>query len=112
MKPHRSTPRRHPAPRLAALGIAISLALPCAAASDDELDADAIEPAWTRRLVADLRDEKRPPRWLGENLHFKKGVGLEYRSDWKLGDRELEVGLQGPVVRKNKRLGLTFEVRF
>ena len=115
MKTTRTTPRMRPrGSLLAALGASLSLAIPCAAANDAEIDVDgnAIEPAWTQRLVAYPSDEKRPPRWLGKNVHFKKGVGLEYRSEWKLGDHPLEVGLQGPVVRKKKRLGVTFEVRF
>jgi hypothetical protein len=55
----------------------------------------------------------RPPRWLGPNLFFAKGVGLEYRRGLKLGDHLIEFGLQGPLVHRKKRAaGVTVELRF
>jgi hypothetical protein len=49
---------------------------------------------------------------MGENVHFKKGYGFEYRRELRMGETPLELGFKGPVVRKKKRLGLTVEVRF
>ena len=98
-----------PGPLLAVLGAGLSLALPSAVAA--ELDVEPSEPAW-QRLAAEAPPAPRPPRWLGENVSYRKGVGLEYGGKLKLGDHPLEYGFQGPIVRKKKRVGLTFEVRF
>ena len=44
-------------------------------------------------------------------LRFRKGAGLEVRQQLSFGERELIVGVKGPLMKK-KRLGLAFEVRF
>ena len=57
--------------------------------------------------------DDRPPAWLGDNVFYKKGSGLEYRfQDMKVGETPIEVGVQGPIVHKKKSVGLTVEVRF
>ena len=82
-------------------------------------------PAWTRWLDPNA---ERPPGWMGENVYYKKGTGLEYRQEAKLGENPIEVGIQGPILRKKKDrsgfaepggrqrrmsgVGLTVEVRF
>ena len=55
----------------------------------------------------------RPLRWMGANLFFAKG-GLEYRRELKLGDLPIDLGLQGPLMHKNKQAeaGMTVEIRF
>ena len=53
-----------------------------------------------------------PPAWMGDHFHFQKGYGLEYRHILKMGAHPLEFGVQGPVIRKKKRLGVTLVVRF
>jgi len=93
---------------LATLGVGLAVGLPLSAA------ADPLEP--TRPLPPSYRwlesDSDRPPEWLGEHVYYKKGSGLEYRRELKVGDNPIEVGLQGPIVRKKKSVGLTVEVRF
>ena len=70
-------------------------------------------PVVSRLSAPATRGEKpRPPAWMGENVHFKKGYGFEYRRELRMGETPLELGFKGPVVRKKKRLGLTVEVRF
>jgi hypothetical protein len=65
------------------------------------------------RLLPEPYDtEARPPRWLGENWFYKKHAGLEYRRELKLGDSAFVLGLQGPLVAKKNRAGLTVEIRF
>jgi hypothetical protein len=49
---------------------------------------------------------------MGENVYYQKGSGFEYRQRLHMGGRPIEVGVQGPVVRKKKSLGLTLVVRF
>jgi hypothetical protein len=49
---------------------------------------------------------------MGENVHYKKGIGFEYSREMKLGDKPVELGLGGPVLRKKKGAGLTVELRF
>lgn len=111
MKPSDRSPRaRGHGWLLLALGTGLTLALPRASAAESDLE--PVEPAWLQRLNAEEPADPRPPDWLGENVFYKKGVGLEYRHELKLGDRALELGFGGPVVRKKKRLGVTFELRF
>jgi len=63
----------------------------------------------TLRDPAAAADPARPPDW---TLHIQKGTGLEYRRRLRMGERPIELGVQGPVVRKKKSLGLTLVVRF
>ena len=105
---------------LATLGIGLAVGLPIAG-SADPLDAEAPpQPMWTRWLDSNA---ERPP--VGENIYYKKGAGLEYRQEAKLGESRLVMGVQGPLVKSKKDpspfansqkrlsgVGVTFEVRF
>ena len=92
---------------LATLGVGLAVGLPISAA------ADPIEPRpravqnWTN-----LDADERPPAWMGENVLYKKGVGLEYRRALKLGEKPVELGIGGPILRKKKGAGLSVELRF
>jgi hypothetical protein len=97
---------------LAAVGASLSVGL---------YDAGAAEPSAGMLPVTGLADysspepedaRSRPPRWLGENWFYTKHVGLEYRRELRLGGHPFELGLQGPLMRKKKRAGLTMEIRF
>lgn len=50
-----------------------------------------------------------PRRW--QRIHLAKGAGFEVRRDLAVGERDVVVGVKGPLM-KRKRLGLSFEVRF
>src|SRR5262245_53271559 len=85
---------------LAMLGIGLAVGLPVSSAADS---ADADEPArssWAARWLD--HDAEKAPQWMGENMYFKKGTGLEYRHDAKLGQNSIEVGVQGPLLKKKK----------
>jgi hypothetical protein len=108
---------------LAALGAGLSLALPDGSAAEQDT---AMQPLTElidhERLAAtDLAErlspepedrQSRPPSWMGENFFYQKGVGLEYRQELRMGDHPVELGLQGPLHRKKKRVGLMVELRF
>ena len=100
-----SHPSRMSGQWLATLGIGLAIGLP-AAAADSLAESGRSNPYGLHPAT------QRPPAWLGENVHYRKGVGLEYRRDLKLGNKPIELGFQGPVVRKKKRVGLTVELRF
>jgi len=51
-------------------------------------------------------------RWLSPNVRLHKKSGLAYTRHLKLADRNLVFGVQGPVLRKQEALGLTFKIRF
>lgn len=111
-----------PIPWLAVLGLLV-IGLPLAADADPpDVEDDAPKSAWTRWL--DPNAEKPP---IGENLYYKKGSGLEYRRAAKFGENPIEVGVQGPMLRKKKDpsgfaepnrpksargVGLSVEIRF
>jgi hypothetical protein len=108
---------------LATLGVGLAVGLPMAAAADPLEGEARTQPIWTRWL--DTNAEKPP---VGENVYYKKGAGLEYRQEAKLGDNPVVMGIQGPLVKSKKDpslvanpnvrqkrmsgVGLTFEVRF
>ena len=93
---------------LATLGVGLAVGLPISAAADP-IESQPL-PASQRWLNLDADD--RPPAWMGENVSYKKGVGLEYSRDLKLGERPVELGIGGPILRKKKGPGLTVELRF
>lgn len=113
-------PRARRSRRVPALALALAATLPLAPAAlraepDDERPATE-----RRRTLTAARhlepgagsDPTRPLAWMTENLHIQKGTGLEYRRRLRMGERPIELGVQGPVVRKKKSLGLTLVVRF
>ena len=97
---------------LAALGAGLSLGP--GAAGGVEPSAEMLPViGLAERLAPGAEDgASRPPRWLGENWFYRKHVGLEYRRELKLGGHPIELGFQGPLVRKKKRAGVTVEIRF
>jgi hypothetical protein len=112
---------------LATLGVGLAIGLPISSEAAPLDPETRPRPAWTRWLDPNA---ERPPQWMGENVYYKKGAGLEYRQDAKLGESPIEVGIQGPLLRKKKNanpsgfsepgarqrrmsgVGLTVEVRF
>ena len=91
-----------------ALTLGLAIATPGSADPEEALAAPSV-----RQLAPLTRKQRpRPPAWMGENVAFEKGYGLEYKHDLRLGETPLELGFKGPVVRKKKSLGLTVEVRF
>ena len=107
---------------LATLGVGLAVGLPMSGAADPLEETP--RPAYVRWLSP---DSDRPPEWMGENVFYKKGAGLEYRQETKFGAKLVEVGVQGPLVRGKKEsspfpepshtrrvsgVGLAFEVRF
>ena len=55
--------------------------------------------------------KKRISVWLPGQLELRKGAGLAMSRPIRVGRKDLELGVAGPVLRK-KNLGLTLEVRF
>ena len=85
---------------LATLGMGLAVGLPIGVAADP-LDSDEArpQPIWMRWLDANA---EKPP--VGENLYYKKGAGLEYRQEAKVGDNPIVMGIQGPLVKSKKDL--------
>jgi hypothetical protein len=110
---------------LATLGVGLAIGLPMAAAADPLESEVRPRPVWTRWLGPNATQ---PPEWMGENVFYKKGAGLEYRREAKFGASPVELGVSGPILRKKKDptsfaepgmrqrrmsgLGVTLEVRF
>jgi len=97
---------------LAAVGASLSVGLHDAGAA--EPSAGMLPVTGSAHPLSPEPEDARssPPRWLGENWFYKKHVGLEYRRELKLGGHPFELGLQGPLVHKKKRAGVTVEIRF
>ena len=93
---------------LATLGVGLAIGLPISAGADPVEDPTRAASHRWQRLDAD----DHPPKWMGENVRYKKGVGLEYMRETRLGERPVEIGVGGPILRKKKGPGLTVELRF
>jgi hypothetical protein len=102
-------------------GACLSLAVLGVGLSGGLRDASATEPTAEMLPFTGLAERippepeparSRPARWLGGNVFYRKHVGFEYRRELKLGSYPVELGLQGPLVRKKKRAGLMMEIRF
>ncbi len=55
------------------------------------------------QAISESRDWRR--------IRLRKGAGLEVRREINLGERDIVLGVMGPLMKK-KRLGLAFELRF
>ena len=93
---------------LATLGMGIAVGLPIGGAAEPVEEIPTPESQRWMKLEA----QDRPPAWMGENVSYKRGVGLEYSRDLKLGEKPVELGVGGPILRKKKGAGLTVELRF
>jgi len=93
---------------LAAIGAGLVIGLPVGGAAEPADEQTG--PATYRLAPALARPEL--PAWMGEGFTFRRGAGLEYRRELKLGEHPIQLGLHGPIVRKKKSVGLTFELRF
>lgn len=113
-------PRARTARRVPTLALALVAALPLAPGALRAEPGEERPTVERRRTLTAARhlepggaaDSARPLAWMTENLHIHKGTGLEYRRRLRMGERPIELGVQGPVVRKKKSLGLTLVVRF
>jgi hypothetical protein len=84
--------------------------------------AAAIEPAGTSQrsledgrevLLAIATEPDQNAGWLaGDNFHIAKKAGVGYTHRLKVGERALSIDVRGPVMRKQKALGLAFRIRF
>jgi hypothetical protein len=68
------------------------------------------QPPETLSRLAGILD--RPGSWFGPSFHIQKKAGFAYTHHFALSDRPLIFRIQGPVMRKQKALGLTFKIRF
>jgi hypothetical protein len=50
--------------------------------------------------------------WFGRNFHIQKKSGFAYTRHFAMSERPIVFRIQGPVMRKQKALGLTFKIRF
>jgi hypothetical protein len=84
--------------------------------------AAAIDPAETNQrpledsrevLFAIATEPDENTGWLAsDNFHIAKKAGIGYTHRLKIGERSLSIGVRGPVMRKQKALGLAFRIRF
>jgi len=50
--------------------------------------------------------------WLRRNFHIQKSAGFGYTQHFHMSDKDIVFKVQGPVLRKQKALGLTFKIDF
>jgi len=93
---------------IAALTFPISPAL-----AEDTPVKDALRRNLHREILisenAELRQEG---GWFSPDIHLHRKAGFSYTHHLKLGKRPLVFRIKGPVMRKQKALGLAFKIRF
>jgi hypothetical protein len=100
-----------------ALGITAAVALlgtPTAAAFAQDTDAES-QPRIIRQreiLISSTDEPRAKGGWLAENVRLNAKYGFAYKQKLKMGDRPVVVRIRGPVMRKQKALGLTFKIDF
>lgn len=108
---HRSISR----PAFAAAFVWMLLALPCTAAfaADPAADEEDRKVRTSREILMNEDPElEKKGSWLSPNFHLHEKAGLGYAKKLKWGDRPLEFRVRGPIMRKQKALGLRFKVNF
>ncbi len=50
--------------------------------------------------------------WFRSNFHIQKKSGFAYTRHFTMSERPFVFRIQGPVMRKQKALGLAFKIRF
>jgi len=96
---------------LTALVLCIFAASPAAAIDPTEAEL----PRDGEREILLAPSDASPERadWLtGDSFHIAKKAGFGYTRKLKLGDRTYSFGVRGPVLRKQKAVGLRFRIRF
>ena len=97
--------------RTAAIAALLVHPASAALASEPEEKPDPIELKSEVLLSSDgLENSERP--WLPPNFHLHKKSGFAFTHRTEFADKPMLLRLQGPVLRKQKALGLTFQIRF
>jgi hypothetical protein len=90
-------------------------AVPCTAAfaADPAAEEEARKIRTSREIL--MNENGVPTKkgsWLSPNFHLHEKAGLGYEKKLQWGDRPLVLRLRGPVLRKQKAVGLRFNLNF
>ena len=91
------------------------LAVPCSAAfaADPKAEEEPRQIRTSREILMQEDAELRKKNsWLSPNFHFNEKAGFGYAKELKWGDRSLVFRVRGPIMRKQKALGLRFRLKF
>jgi hypothetical protein len=98
-----------------AIGITAGTALltqaPAPAAAEPPADSPLRAELAPQVLYPSSDDLNEHRSWLSPNFHLHKS-GVGYTQHFRVSDRPFVFKVQGPVMRKQKALGLTFAIRF
>lgn len=97
-------------------GIAASAALLIQSAGSAFADPPMVEPAAEGLAPELLRpridDPNEDGSRFGSSFHIQKKSGFAYTHHFGMSDRPIIFRIQGPVMRKQKAVGLTFKICF
>jgi hypothetical protein len=94
---------------------AAMLILPAGFASaDDASDASERRVKRGAEILAHIERPRPEENRFRSQVQFAKGHGLEYLHSFDMGERKMEFGVRGPIMKKEegKALGVAFEIRF
>jgi hypothetical protein len=88
------------------------MASPAAAIDPAETDPLPLEGDREYLYATPARSDGRAGWLAGDNFHIAKKAGIGYTRSLDIGEHALSIGVRGPVMRKQKALGLLFRIRF
>jgi len=93
---------------------ALCMFLAAPAAAIDAIGTDPLPLENDREYLLEAPAESHDPDgWLArDNFHFAKKSGVGYTRHLRLGERAFTIGVRGPVMPRQKALGLAFRIRF
>ena len=98
--------------RAAAAVVLLSVPISPALAEDSPAK-DAVRSKLHREILISEENELREERaWFRQDITLHEKAGLAYTRGLKLGERPLVFGIKGPVMKKQKALGLAFKINF
>jgi hypothetical protein len=62
--------------------------------------------------IASVEEPRDEAGWFGPNFHIQKKSGFAYTRHMKVAERPFVFRIQGPVLRRQKAVGLAFRIRF
>jgi hypothetical protein len=62
--------------------------------------------------IASAEEPREQTDWSGPNFHLHKKSGFAYTRHMRVAERPFVFRIQGPVLRKQKAVGLAFKIRF
>lgn len=86
--------------------------LHCALVSATAIAFLAAGPAFAQDTSTNIEEPREETNWFSPNFQLHRKSGFSYTRHLKVAEKPFIFRIQGPVLRKQEALGLTFKIRF